>query len=280
MAIRLPHLSAPRTLLVGLLPLIAAGAVALPQESSTPTTELPPPLTEYMGRRIAPTMHWLGAEWLLRETREDEEHTSQMLAALGVEPGQTVCDLGCGVGYLTLPLAELVGEEGQVIAVDIQPQMLAQLEARAKRAGHTNIKAVRAGAADPKLAPRSVDLVLMVDVYHELGYPEQVLAAVRRALRPEGRLVLVEFRAEDPEVPIKPEHKMSRAQVVKELSANGFRLASSFDELPWQHLLAFAVAGPAEEVPRDGGGREDDRSGDRALQGAGGSSRCLGRSSG
>jgi SAM-dependent methyltransferase len=240
-------------LVAGALTLLGVATPLRAQEGRTSTEVLPAPLTEYMGRRIAPTMHWRGAEWLLRETRESEEHTAQMLAALGVEPGQTVCDLGCGVGYLTLPLTRLVGEEGEVLAVDIQPEMLAGLRARAKEAGVTNVRPVLGGLADPRLAPRSCDLVLMVDVYHELGYPVQVLAAVRRALKPGGRVVLVEFRAEDPEVPIKPEHKMSRKQVLRELSANGFRLESSFDDLPWQHLLTFVDAdAPRKEPPAEG----------------------------
>ena len=200
---------------------------------------LPPPLTEYMGRRIAQTMHWSGAEWLLRETRESEEHTTRMLAALQLHAGEVVCDLGCGVGYTTLPMARLVLPAGRILAVDIQPEMLAALERRAAEAELENIERILGGPADPRLKPGSCDLVLMLDVYHELSYPEQVLAAVRAALKPAGRLVLVEFRAEDPEVPIKPEHKMTRAQVELELGANGFRLEHAFEELPWQHLLFF-----------------------------------------
>jgi ubiquinone/menaquinone biosynthesis C-methylase UbiE len=200
---------------------------------------LPPPLTEYMGRRIAPTMHWSGAEWLLRATREDEEHTTRMLAALGLHAGEVVCDFGCGVGYITLPMAKLVLPEGRILATDVQPEMLAALEKRAAEAGVTNVERILSELADPKLAPDSCDLVLMVDVYHELGYPEQVLRGVRSALKRDGRLVLVEFRAEDPEVPIKPVHKMTRAQVELELGANGFRLARAFEELPWQHMLFF-----------------------------------------
>jgi len=201
--------------------------------------ELPPPLEQYMGRPVAQVMHWKGAEWLLRATRESEEHTSRLLEALAVKPGDCVCDFGCGVGYLSLPLAERVGAAGEVIAVDIQPEMLAQLEERAKSAGAKNIRTVLGDVADPKLAPASCDLVLMVDVYHELSYPEQILAGVKRALAPGGRLVLVEFRAEDAAIPIKPEHKMSNAQVEKELAANGWRLAASFEDLPWQHVLTF-----------------------------------------
>jgi SAM-dependent methyltransferase len=200
---------------------------------------LPPPLTEYMGRRIAPTMHWSGAEWLLRDTRENEEHTTHMIDALGLRAGQVVCDFGCGVGYVTLPMAKRVLPEGRILALDVQPEMLVGLEKRAAEAGVSNVERRLCGPADPKLEPASCDLVLMVDVYHELGYPEQSLRAVRAALKPTGRLVLVEFRAEDPEVPIKPEHKMTRAQVERELGANGLRLEHAFEELPWQHMLFF-----------------------------------------
>lgn len=275
------RLATPTLLLSGALTLLGLAGPLRAQEPGTSTEVLPAPLTEYMGRRIAPTMHWRGAEWLLRETRESEEHTSRMLAALGVEPGDTVCDLGCGVGYLTLPLAGLVGEEGRVLAVDVQPEMLDGLRARVNEAGVTNVRPVLGGLADPRLAPRSCDLVVMVDVYHELGYPEQVLAAVRRALKPGGRLVLVEFRAEDPEVPIKPEHKMSRAQVERELAANGFRLASSYGELPWQHLLAFVDASTPVEAPAPPVRESSDPPpGGRGAQRGGGSSLWRRRSSG
>ena len=161
--------------------------------------------------------------------------------ALALKAGgaDRVCDLGCGVGTIALPMAKLVLPEGRVLAVDIQPEMLAGLEKAAAEAGITNIVRVLGEPADPKLAPESCDRIVMVDVYHELGYPEQVLRAARKALEPEGLLVLVEFRAEDPEVPIKPEHKMTRAQVERELAANGFRLHHAFTELPWQHMLFF-----------------------------------------
>lgn len=204
-----------------------------------PAPTPPEPLTEYMGRTIARTMHWRGAEWLMRATREAEENSSAMLDALGLEPGMTACDLGCGNGFHTLRMADTVGEEGRVLAVDIQEPMLAMLRRRYTAREITWIEPILATASDPKLPPASCDVVLMVDVYHEISYPEQVLAGVRRALRPGGRLVLVEFREEDPDVPIKPLHKMSRAQVDREMEANGFELAGTFDELPWQHMLFY-----------------------------------------
>jgi SAM-dependent methyltransferase len=211
---------------------LALAALGPPSLAQTPS--------EYMGRPIAQTMHWRGADWLERETRESEEHTSRMLAALELEPGMVVCDLGCGVGTIALPMARTVAPGGRVLAVDIQQEMLDGLAQRAQAAGLANIERILGGEADPRLAPSSCDLVLMVDVYHELSWPAELLAAVRVALKPDGRLVLVEFRAEDEAVPIKPEHKMTRAQVERELDANGFRLARSFDALPWQHMLFFA----------------------------------------
>ena len=227
------------------------GGASLRQEPAKPTAveaTLPPPLSEYMGRRVAQTMHWSGAEWLLRETRENEEHTAHMIAALGLHAGELVCDFGCGVGYVSLPMAKLVAPGGKILAVDIQPEMLAGLEQRASEAGVTNVERRLCGPADPKLERASCDLVLMVDVYHELSYPEQVLRGVRTALKPDGTLVLVEFRAEDKDVPIKPEHKMTRAQIERELGANGFRLEHAFEELPWQHMLFFVRT---EEPPAD-----------------------------
>jgi ubiquinone/menaquinone biosynthesis C-methylase UbiE len=215
----------------------AAAQVAAP---SAIAPEIPPPLTSYQGREIAQTMHYTGAEWLIRENREDEERCSQMLAQLGVKPGMRVCDMGCGNGFYSLELAELVGPQGSVLAVDIQPEMLHLLELRAQQVGVHNIRPVQGTVVDPHLPAGEVDLVLCVDVYHEFSHPEQMLAAIRRALSPTGRLVLVEFRAEDPRVPIKPLHKMSKAQIKKELGPNGYRLVREYDGLPWQHMMFFS----------------------------------------
>ncbi|MGD9644796.1 MAG: class I SAM-dependent methyltransferase [Pirellulales bacterium] len=208
--------------------------------------KLPPPLKRYKGRRIAPYMTWHGAVWLTRPERSQEEQTDKLLAALAIEPGQTVCDLGCGNGFYTLQLARLVGPQGKVLAVDIQPEMLHLLDLRVKEAGLANVEPIQSTPIDPKLPPASCDLILVVDVYHEFGYPEQMLAALRRALKPDGRLVLVEFRAEDPLVPIKPEHKMTKRQVLKELEPNGYKLVDEYDDLSWQHVMFF---GRAEEQP-------------------------------
>jgi SAM-dependent methyltransferase len=235
--------------LFSIVSFLSIATIAVAQSAATvdaPTTaaqdSIPPALTHYMGREIAQTMHYTGAPWLVRESREREEECSTMLKQLGIKPGQTICDMGCGNGFYTLKLAELVGETGQVLAVDIQPEMLRLLDEQNKEARRTNIKPILGTIVDPKLPDGRVDLILCVDVYHEFSHPQQMLAAMRKALAPDGRLVLVEFRAEDPNVPIKPLHKMSKEQVEKELTANGFKLAESFDRLPWQHLLFYGRA--------------------------------------
>jgi SAM-dependent methyltransferase len=194
----------------------------------------------YMGRTIAPPMSFSGAAWLTRNTREAEENPARLLRALNLQEGQTVCDFGCGNGYHTLQLARLVGPKGAVYAVDIQPQMLELLAERAEPRGLDNIKPVLAEPDDPGLPEGKFDLVLMVDVYHELSDPPAVLAAVRASLKPDGRLAVVEFREEDPDVPILPLHKMSQGQVMREIPQNGFKLVGQFDGLPWQHVLFFA----------------------------------------
>lgn len=209
---------------------------------------IPPPVKEYKGREIAQTMHFLGAPWLTRDSRDREEDCKTMLAALKIKPGDTVCDLGCGNGFYTLKLAELVGEKGQVYAVDIQREMLDLLKDRATGERITNIKPLLGTLVDPKLPANSVDVVLLVDVYHEFSHPEQMLTAIRKSLKPTGRVALVEFRAEDPDVPIKPLHKMSKAQILKEFPPNGFKLVEEFDKLPWQHLMFFQRETSAQNV--------------------------------
>lgn len=213
--------------------LAACGSLAAAKEP------FPPPLTEYHGREIATTMHYTGAPWLVRESRVREEDCETLLAALAIQPGQTVCDMGCGNGFYTLPLARLVGKGGEVIAVDIQREMLRLLNDRARAEKIKNIELVHGTVIDPKLEPSSCDLVLMVDVYHEFSRPAEMLQAIRQSLKPAGRVALVEFRAEDESVPIKPLHKMSKAQILKEFEPNGFRLDEQFDKLPWQHLMFF-----------------------------------------
>lgn len=212
-----------------------------PATAGRAVEKTPPPLKFYKGREIADAMHYSGASWLVRESREREEECTTMLKALHVKPGQTVCDMGCGNGFYTLKLAKLVGEKGQVLAVDIQPEMLSLLNERAKEEKLANIKPILGTPVDPNLPERKIDLILCVDVYHEFSNPEEMLAVMRKSLKPEGRIALVEFRAEDPKVPIKPLHKMTKEQILKEWPANGFRLVEQFDKLPWQHLMFFEV---------------------------------------
>ncbi len=211
-----------------------------PQAATATEPQWPPPARQsYMGRTIARTMHYTGAEWLMRETREREERCSLLLTNLGLQPGHTVCDMGCGNGYYALRIAQLIGNNGTVLAVDIQAEMLELLRKRMEDQRIENVVPVLGSMHDPRLMPGSCDLVLLVDVYHEFSHPELMLAAIRRALKPGGRVALVEFRAEDPDVPIKELHKMSKKQIMKEFPANGFKLVEQFDELPWQHVLFF-----------------------------------------
>lgn len=196
--------------------------------------------SEYLGRPIAQTMHYFGAPWLVRESRDREEEPAKLLAALGLQRGQTVCDLGCGNGFYTLPLAERVAPGGRVLAVDIQHEMLTLLEERAEARSVGGVETILGDVDDPRLPRDAVDLVLLVDVYHEFSHPVAMLASIHASLRPEGRVALVEFRAEDPAVPIKPLHKMTQAQCLREFEANGLRLVGQYDELPWQHVLFFA----------------------------------------
>lgn len=222
-------------------PSVAVAPAPIPAPAPAPVPAAPPadPDGFYMGRRLAQTMHWTGAEWLIRETRDSEENTTLVLKQLGVTAGMTVCDLGAGNGYYTLKLAGLVGDKGKVIAQEVQPEMLELLRKRADKEAVKNIAYVLGTFTDPKLEAGSCDMILLVDVYHEFDRPREMLRQIRAALKPTGRIALVEFRAEDPKVPIKTEHKMSKAQINKEFPANGFKLVEQFDGLPWQHLMFF-----------------------------------------
>jgi ubiquinone/menaquinone biosynthesis C-methylase UbiE len=225
-----------------------------PQSVLAAEAEIPPGLVEYKGRAIAPYMTFHGADWLTRESREKEEHCKTLIKALKIQSGATVCDMGCGNGYYTLKIAKLVGKKGRVLAVDIQPEMLHLLELRTKEADVTNVEPIQSTVVDPKLPDGQVDLILLVDVYHEFSHPEQMLVAMRKSLKPHGRLALVEFRLEDPSVPIKLEHKMSKEQIMKEFSPNGFKLVEEFQKLPWQHVMFFeATESPQDEVQKETG---------------------------
>ncbi len=209
-----------------------------PPAASPLSPVIPPAVTEYMGRQVAPAMSYHGgASWLLRKLREEEEKPSLLIPQLRLKPGQTICDLGCGNGYHALLMAPLVVPGGKIIGVDIQQEMLDDLKKRAALSKVTNVETILGDVHDPKLPPDSCDVILLVDVYHEFSHPEPMLAAMRAALKPEGVVALVEFRAEDPDIPIRPEHKMSKTQIRKEWEANGFVLDREFDGLPWQHLM-------------------------------------------
>jgi len=194
----------------------------------------------YLGREIAHIMGPGGIPWLERAERETEEQPARTIAALEIQPGSTVADLGAGSGYYSFRIAPLVGPTGKVLAVDIEPSMLEVIDARARREGIGNVQTVRSSAQDPHLPPASVDLVFMVDVYHELEYPYEIMQKVREALKPGGRVALVEYRAEDPAVMIKAVHKMSQPQILREMDAAGLRPVKTVTTLPLQHLLIFS----------------------------------------
>ena len=218
----------------------AESTAAKPRSTAERAREtLPPAPTHYLGREIAITMHYSGAPWLVRESRQREEDCRRLLAALAAKPGQTICDLGCGNGFYSLQLARLVGPKGKIYAVDIQPEMLQMLKQRAAGSRIANVPTILGSAVDPRLPEGQIDLMLLVDVYHEFSYPEQMLRAIRKSLKPQGRIALAEFRAEDSNVPIQPLHKMSKQQILKEFTANRLRLVEQFDGLPWQHLMFF-----------------------------------------
>jgi 2-polyprenyl-3-methyl-5-hydroxy-6-metoxy-1,4-benzoquinol methylase len=195
----------------------------------------------YMGRRMATTMSHEGADWLTRPSRAREENPQKLMAALALKPGDVACDFGAGNGYHTLMMATSVAPNGRAVAADLQPQMLSLLQARARAAHVSNVETVQSTVDDPKFAPASCDVILIADVYHELSDPAAVLAQLKTALSPRGTLAIVEFRAEDPAVPVKVLHKMSKAQILRELTANGFALVRTVDDLPWQHVMFFAV---------------------------------------
>jgi ubiquinone/menaquinone biosynthesis C-methylase UbiE len=218
--------------------LVAFCTVTLCAQQPSPVA----PQTEYLGRKIAQTMHWEGAGWLIRHKRDQEEAAVRMREELKLKPGMAVCDMGSGNGYHTLPMAEAVGEKGKVYAVDIQPEMLEMLQKRAETKGFKNIVSIVNTTTDAKLPANSCDLILLVDVYHEFSNPVEMLTGMRKALKPGGVVVLVEFRSEDDSVPIKVEHKMSKPQIIKELAANGFKVVREFDGLPWQHMMFFGAA--------------------------------------
>ncbi len=193
----------------------------------------------YMGREIAGVMGWQGAAWLEREEREREERTDLLLKALALKPGMTVADVGAGTGYLSRRMASVVAPEGKVLAVDVQPEMVRMLTRLAQQKGLSNIVPSLGTDTDVKLPAASVDLAIMVDVYHELAYPFEVMESIIRALKPGGQLVFIEYRGEDANVPIKALHKMSEAQVRREAEVHALVWDRTVATLPWQHMVVF-----------------------------------------
>ena len=191
------------------------------------------------GRKYANVMDAGGAGWLVRPERKAEEAPDAALDAIGIARGSTVADVGAGAGYLTWRLAERVGVTGRVYANDIQPKMLDLLRRNMAERKLGNVTPVLGAVDDPKLPRNTVDLVLLVDVYHEFSEPQKMLQHIRESLRSDGRVVLVEYRGEDPAVPIRPEHKMTVQQVKAELEPEGFRLDRVSEVLPRQHILIF-----------------------------------------
>jgi ubiquinone/menaquinone biosynthesis C-methylase UbiE len=196
----------------------------------------------YMGREIAQVMGYTGAEWLERSDRAKEEQPEKMVAALGLKSTDTVADVGAGTGYISQLLAQQV-PQGQVLSIDLQPEMIALLQKRVDREKITNIQPQLAtNEQNPGLSANSIDLALMVDAYHEFNYPQEVMTNIVAALRPGGRVVLTEYRGEDPLVFIKPHHKTTQKQIRRELAAVGLTWQKTEDLLPQQHLLFFTKA--------------------------------------
>ena len=198
----------------------------------------------YLDREIAQVMGYQGASWLERPEREKEENPKKLLDALDLKAGMVVADVGAGSGFHAFRMAPLVGDKGKILAVDIQQEMLDLISARAKKEGVKNVEPVKGTDKDPKLADGTVDLILMVDVYHEFEFPHEMTEKMVAALKPGGRMVFVEFREEDPEVPIKPVHKMSERQVIKEMAEfPPLEHTKTVKTLPWQHIVLFTKKG-------------------------------------
>jgi len=197
----------------------------------------------YFGREIAPVMSHYGIGWLERSEREEEERSGLLLKNMDLKPGEIIADIGAGSGYHVVKMAPRVGGQGQVIAVDIQQEMLDYISARTGKMKIENVKVVLGTATSTSLLPESVDKMLLVDVYHEFEFPEEMGRSMFSALRPGGKIFLIEYRAEDPDVPIKRVHKMTEKQAIAEMEAIGFRFVKNMNNLPWQHCLIFTKPG-------------------------------------
>jgi len=207
----------------------------------------------YMGREIASVMGFLAYDWLERDTREKEERLSRLIRSLDLQPGQVVADIGAGSGVISMMMAEQLLPKGRVLAVDIQEEMLQRLRERCKAAGITNVDPVRGEEKSPNLKPQAVDLAIMVDVYHEFEFPYEMMLEISEAVKPGGRVALVEYRMEDFTVPIKLVHKMTEKQVKLEMQPPEFHLkwTETIGVLPWQHIVVFTKQDPADlSAPR------------------------------
>jgi precorrin-6B methylase 2 len=193
----------------------------------------------YMDREISAVMGWQGATWLERDKREREERTDLLLNSLALRPGMVVADIGAGTGYLSRRMAPLVVPGGKIIALDLQPEMISILQTTVNRSGLKQIEAKQGSVDNIKLPKNSIDMAIMVDVYHELAYPYEVMVSILQALKPRGRLVFVEYKAEDIRVPIKPLHKMSEAQIKREAGIFPLDWERTVSTLPWQHVVVF-----------------------------------------
>ena len=236
------------------VPLVAAAGWSVGAAPEPSVYEKRPPSRDgtgkvYMGREISLVMGHQGVGWLEREGREREERTDVLVDNLDLAANSVVADIGAGSGYFTFRLAPLV-PEGRVLAVDIQPEMLELIEARKEARGLANVRAVLGSESDPGLPPGAVDAALMVDAYHEFSHPREMMTALFEALAPGGRVYLVEYRAEDPRVPIKPLHKMTQRQARRELEAVGLRFVENRRVLPQQHLLVFEKPASGFQRPR------------------------------
>jgi ubiquinone/menaquinone biosynthesis C-methylase UbiE len=193
----------------------------------------------YMGREIAEVMGHQGAAWLDRNNRSAEEQPQKLIDALDLSPTDTVAEIGAGTGYISFQIASRLSQ-GKVLAIDIQPEMIEILQTRIDKTNASNVKPILSTERTPNLSPNSIDLAIMVDAYHEFNYPREMMTAIAKALKPQGRVALVEYRAEDPRVFIKPLHKMSQAQVRKEMTAVGLNWQETQSVLPQQHLMIFS----------------------------------------
>jgi SAM-dependent methyltransferase len=234
--------SSPARIILWLLAALALPAAAA--EPPTPHYTTVPASPDgigkvYLGREISHVMSFHGAPWLERTERPDEERPDRVLRALGLKAGMTVADIGAGTGFYTWRIAQRIAAGGMVYAVDVQREMLKALEQQMSRRGAVNIKLVLGSDADPKLPPASVDLALMVDVYHEFAQPYEMLAAIVRAVKPGGRIAFVEFRGDDPRVPIKPLHTMTEEQLRREAGVHSLVWISTTRDLPWQQVIVF-----------------------------------------